>query len=298
MKSAALVFLFAFLALAASWGGFVLAPQVQLGRSMQTNSIGSEVLYPQPRPGMARQGAEVYRANGCVYCHSQQITQDGTTRDVVLTDGGTNDTVAIAALQELDAGLSSAAAKEILEKLPQTILSNASMAEADKATKLFEPAGAKVRIEIMAVGADIARGWGKRHSVAQDYLFDYPVQPGSRRIGPDLSNVGNWRPDANWQLIHLYEPKSTMKGSTMPPYPFLFEKRKIKGEPSPNALTFPDDFQLPEGYEVIPTEKAQMLVAYLQSLRSDAALYEAPITPPPAPATPETNAPTAAAASQ
>ena len=84
----------------------------------------------------------------------------------------------------------------------------------------------------------------------------------------------------------------------MPPYPFLFERRKIKGEPSPNALTFPDDFQLPEGYEVIPTEKAQMLVAYLQSLRSDAALYEAPITPPPAPATPETNAPTAAAASQ
>ena len=41
------------------------------------------------------------------------------------------------------------------------------------------------------------------------------------------------------------------------------------------------------GYEVVPTEKALALVAYLQSLRADAPLFEAPFTAPtPAPAAP------------
>src|SRR5436853_5620634 len=90
MKSGALVFLIAFMALAASWGGFVLAPQIQLSRSVQTNALGSSDLYPLGRPGLARQGLEVYRANGCAYCHSQQVEQQGTLVDVILTDVGAN----------------------------------------------------------------------------------------------------------------------------------------------------------------------------------------------------------------
>ena len=86
MKSGALVFLVAFMALAASWGGFVLAPQVQLSRSVQTNALGSTDLYPLGRPGQAKQGLEVYRANGCVYCHSQQVVQEGTLCEIVLTE--------------------------------------------------------------------------------------------------------------------------------------------------------------------------------------------------------------------
>ena len=40
MKFGPLVFLAAFLALSASWCGFVLTPQVQLGRAVQeTNSV-------------------------------------------------------------------------------------------------------------------------------------------------------------------------------------------------------------------------------------------------------------------
>src|SRR3954463_9857963 len=47
------------------------------------------------------------------------------------------------------------------------------------------------------VGGDIARGWGHRHSVAQDYIRDYPVLLGDIRVGPDLANAGlkrNQRP--------------------------------------------------------------------------------------------------------
>jgi cytochrome c oxidase cbb3-type subunit 2 len=45
-------------------------------------------------------------------------------------------------------------------------------------------------------------------SVAADYLYDFPVQLGSLRAGPDLANIGVRAPDANWQLQHLYAPKS------------------------------------------------------------------------------------------
>lgn len=295
MKSGALVFLAAFLALAASWGGFVFAPQVQLGREMQTNALASSDLYPQARPGMAKQGAEVYRSLGCVYCHSQQVGQEGTVFEVVLADAGTNQLATIAALQNLDDRLNALAARNQLTQLPKTILANAGPLAADAVAKLFEPTGAKVETRIVALGPDIAWGWGQRRTVAQDYLFDDPVQLGARRIGPDLANIGMRRADSNWQLRHLYAPQGEVKGSTMPPYRFLFETRKIKGAPSPDALNLPAEFAPPAGSEVVPTEDARMLVAYLLSLHAGAPLFEAPVTPPPAPAAPATNAPTSTA---
>ena len=65
--------------------------------------------------------------------------------------------------------------------------------------------------------------------------------PGSQRVGPDLANVGARLPDANWHLLHLYAPQLQVKGSTMPPYRFLFEKRRIERRPSPEALVLPPD---------------------------------------------------------
>lgn len=293
MKSSALVFLAAFLALAGSWGGFVLAPQLQLGLSVQTNVVGGSDRYPQTRPGLARQGLEVYRANGCMYCHTQQVGQDATQCEIVLTDAGTNAAATYAALAKLDPEAAKLDAVVALARLPKTVLIVADMNAAESALKALEEVGAKVEAQIVAVGPDIARGWGRRRTVAQDYLFDYPVQPGSRRIGPDLANIGLRQPDAHWQLRHLYAPQSEVKGSTMPPYRYLFETRKIGARPSPDALQLPAGFASAEGYEIVPKPEAQALVAYLLSLRADAPLFEAPVTPPPAPPPTETNAPTA-----
>jgi hypothetical protein len=50
------------------------------------------------RPGLAREGLQVYRASGCAYCHSEQVRQGGTVCDVLLTDAGTNQAAVIAAL--------------------------------------------------------------------------------------------------------------------------------------------------------------------------------------------------------
>jgi cbb3-type cytochrome oxidase cytochrome c subunit len=286
MKSAATVFLAAFIALSASWGGFVLAPQLQLGRAPQEKTTGSETLYPIARPGLAAQGAEVYRSLGCVYCHSQQVGQDGVKCEVVLSDAGTNALATLAALAQLDAALGK---PELLAGLPKVIRQVPNVAAADPILKVLGAAGAKAQVNIVPVGADMSRGWGRRRTVAQDYVYDAVVQLGTRRAGPDLANVGMRLPDVNWHLRHLYAPKAEVKDSTMPPYRYLFELRRVgKGNPA-DVLALPAG-TVPEGFEVVPTDAARALAAYLVSLRADSPLFEAPFTAPAAPA-PATNSP-------
>ena len=287
MKSSALVFLAAFIALSASWAGFVLAPQLQLGREAQVKVAATDSLYPVARPGLAKQGAEVYRSLGCVYCHSQQVGQEGLTCEIILTDAGTNAAATLAALAKLGSQFAKA---DMLASLPKTLLQVADMNAADPVLKTITRAGAKAEVRATSFGPDMARGWGRRRTVAQDYVYDLPVQPGSRRMGPDLANVGLRLPDESWHLRHLYAPQAEIKGSTMPSYRFLFEKRKVGRAASSDALQFPAGNSPPAGDETVPTEKAHALAAYLVSLRSDAPLFEAPFTPP-APPVPATNSP-------
>jgi cytochrome c oxidase cbb3-type subunit 2 len=292
-----IVFLATFFALAASWCGFVLAPQMQVGQLGQTNTVPPGATYPLARPGQAAQGAQVYRANGCVYCHSQQVTQTGTVCDVLVTDPGTNQAAAIAALIQLRPELHDGDVKALIANLPAHVLQGVTKEGADAATKLLNATSAKAQLLIVPTGPDIARGWGKRRSVAEDFLFDTPAMPGSQRVGPDLANVGARLPDANWHLRHLYAPRMDVKESTMPPYRFLFEKRKIEYRPSPDALVLPPELAPPAGYEIVPTPAARALVAYLLSLRSDAPIFSAPYTTLAAPANNGgTNAPAGQAA--
>ena len=152
--------------------------------------------------------------------------------------------------------------------------------EAENVSGKITAAGGKTETHIIATGADIARGWGMRHSVAEDFLYDSPVQLGSLRVGPDLAGVGTRLPDANWQLLHLYAPRAVAGNSMMPPFRYLFETKKIGDVPSPDALRLPQNFSPPAGYEIIPTDDAKKLVAYLLSLHADVPLYDAPFTPP------------------
>jgi cytochrome c oxidase cbb3-type subunit 2 len=294
MNYGPLLFLAAFFALAGSWFGFVLTPQAQIGRLQPTNMLGTTTLYPQARPGLARQGLEVYRANGCADCHTQQLRQNGTVCDVVLSAAGTNLPAVITALLKVKPDLSEPRASQWLSSLPQPVLQGLQPAEADAAVKALNGAGAKAAVSVVPLGPDLARGWGKRRNVARDFLFDYPVVLGSQRIGSDLANLGARQPDAGWHLRHLYAPRLEVKGSAMPPYRFLFEKRKIQRSPSPDAMVLPPDLAPPPGYEIVPKPEAGALVAYLLSLRADAPLFEAPLTVASAPAAPAaTNAPAA-----
>ncbi len=223
MNPGPLLFLATFFMMSVSWFGFVLMPQIQIGRQPQVEVDGQ--FYPPMRPGMARQGEQVYRANGCFYCHTEQVRPKG-------------------------------------------------------------------------FGTDVERGWGGRpgmvQSVAQDYLYDRPVMLGSQRIGPDLANIGRRQTNELELLKHIYNPQLTMPKSVMPPYKFLFETRKLRAGESPSADALPVGNAAPDE-EVVPTDDARALAAYLLSLHSDSILFETP--PPPAPATntaAATNAPAAA----
>lgn len=284
MKSSSYVFLAAFLALSASWAGLVLVPQLQIGSAVQTKTIPAGDKYPVARPGLAQQGAEVYRSLGCVYCHSQQVGQQGVKVEVVLLDAGTNAANVFSAIAKVKPEL---AKPETLVGLPKTITEVTDIAASEPLTKAVSEAGGKIEVIVVPTGADQKWGWGKRRTVAQDYVYDQVVQIGTRRAGPDLANVGaaSRKPDVNWHLLHLYAPTAVVKDSTMPGYQFLFEKRKIGKSPSDEALKLTGELAPPAGYEIVPTEKARALAAYLVSLHADAPLFESPVTPPPAPVT-------------
>jgi cytochrome c oxidase cbb3-type subunit II len=112
-------------------------------------------------------------------------------------------------------------------------------------------------------GADEARGWG-RPSTPGDYYYDYPHQLGTMRTGPDLMNIGQRLPSKEWHLSHLYQPRSVVKGSIMPSFPFLFEAKDyaLAGE---TLVNVPEAFR-PKGKVIVAKKEALELVAYLISL--------------------------------
>ena len=216
MNHGPLIFLGVLLALTASWLSLVIAPHLQFGQQELVVIQDTGQSYPPARPGEAVQGAEVYRANGCQYCHTQQVQ-------------------------------------------PQN------------------------------AGPDLARGWGKRRTVARDYLRDQPVMLGSLRFGPDLANLGVRETNTHTLLLKLYNPRIVIPGSTMPRFPYLFEQRRIKPgtSHSPDALALPVAFAPAPHVEVVPRPEALELVAYLESLKADSLFFE--VFPPPGPK-PATNA--------
>jgi cytochrome c oxidase cbb3-type subunit 2 len=129
-------------------------------------------------------------------------------------------------------------------------------------------------------GADEARGWGERQSVARDYIYQPWVQLGQARIGPDLTNLQSRKPTAP-DTEDLMERLYAGEGA-MPAYRFLFEERKIVGQVSSHALALTGALRPPEGREVIPTARAEALVAYLLSLNTVYDYPESRPAPPPA----------------
>ncbi|MBM3845639.1 MAG: c-type cytochrome [Verrucomicrobia bacterium] len=201
MNQTPLIFLGSFAAMAASFWGLVVAPQNTIGRQQATLIQDTGAYYPASRTGSAEAGAQVYRAQGCAECHTQQVRPKGQ-------------------------------------------------------------------------GGDIDRGWGRRRTVAEDYLADQPVQIGALRLGPDLSNIGRRQPDATYHLQNLYNSRLLKPGSLMPRYTYLFDVRPLGEGVKPSEAALPAATE--PGFEVIPKPEAIALVAYLQSLAADVPLFSAP----------------------
>ncbi len=125
------------------------------------------------------------------------------------------------------------------------------------------------QVRYAGFGADIERKWGERGSFARDYIREKTVFIGSSRLGPDLRNVAA-RPYASAEFFHglLYAPESVAPGTNMPAHKFLYEVRSLSGsQPSYKALKLSGKHAPAEGSEVVPTYRAEALVAYLMSLK-------------------------------
>jgi len=82
MKGLAPLFLGIFGTLAFSWVGLTVIPNWQIGHlNPQSDEEGTDI-YPMPQSGMVARGGRVYAANGCVYCHSQQVRADYAAADI------------------------------------------------------------------------------------------------------------------------------------------------------------------------------------------------------------------------
>ena len=289
MKTGFSVFLACFVALGASWYGFVYGPLKQLGVEQQTVILQSTDNWPQQRTGEATLGLQVYRQYGCAACHTEQVRQTGAANELDVLTLGTHNAEdfkgfmkSLLVVPELMTSSNDIVAN--LDKwngqLPLVLYYGQNSDAVSALAGKLKPVGVKTDARVVAVGPDIARGWGTRQSVAADYLYDQPVQLGSLRAGPDLTTIGVREPDANWQLLHLYAPNCVVPNSTMPPFHDLFEvRKKVNGQVSPDALPLPKGFALGDDMEVVPTTEARQLVAYLLTLKNNAPLYEAPFTP-------------------
>ena len=104
-----------------------------------------------------------------------------------------------------------------------------------------------------------------RPSAPGDFAYQTPELLGSERTGPDLTNIGVRQPSAVWQYIHLYNPRAVVAESVMPAFDWLFDV--VAQAPSGvTAVPVPPPYAPARGV-VIPSHKAEALLAYLQSLK-------------------------------
>ena len=59
------------------------------------------------------------------------------------------------------------------------------------------------------------------YSLSGEYVYDRPFLWGSKRTGPDLLRVGNYR-TTDWHEAHMWDPAATVTGSIMPKYQHQF----------------------------------------------------------------------------
>ena len=89
------------------------------------------------------------------------------------------------------------------------------------------------------------------YSVSGEYAYDRPFLWGSKRTGPDLLRVGNYR-TTDWHENHMMDPKSVVPGSIMPMYPHMFTNLADVETAYAEAVTVRNIFNTPYDKEGMP----------------------------------------------
>ncbi|MBD3794451.1 MAG: cytochrome-c oxidase, cbb3-type subunit II [Epsilonproteobacteria bacterium] len=82
------------------------------------------------------------------------------------------------------------------------------------------------------------------YSLSGEYAYDRPFLWGSKRTGPDLMRVGNYR-TTDWHENHMMAPSEVVPGSVMPAYPHQFTNEADIATAYANANTQKEVFGTP-----------------------------------------------------
>jgi len=89
------------------------------------------------------------------------------------------------------------------------------------------------------------------YSLSGEYAYDRPFLWGSKRTGPDLLRVGNYR-TTDWHENHMKQPSSVVPGTVMPAYPHMFENIADIDTAYAEAYTVKSVFGVPYDTEGMP----------------------------------------------
>jgi cytochrome c oxidase cbb3-type subunit 2 len=94
-----------------------------------------------------------------------------------------------------------------------------------------------------------------QYSLSGEYAYDRPFLWGSKRTGPDLHRVGNYR-TTEWHENHMWSPTSVVPGSIMPAYKHQFTNEADLATAYAEAVTVKKVFGTPYGDDVQPGQAA------------------------------------------
>src|SRR5262249_33959500 len=237
-------------------------------------------IYPMPKSGTAERGRRVYAANGCVYCHSQQIRPDYISADIDRKWGERRsaprdylfDNPVQLGQERMGPDLSNVGKRgPAEEEKPTAALGGGPPAAPGGNAPAASPAPAQSSPSANAGAAKPPAGAPPpaTQSPAANASPSPSASPNPNGMPPIYSEA--------WHYRHLYSPRSISPDnidSTMPAYKFLFEKHPISGERSADALQLTGADAPPPGWEVVPSYDAKCLVAYLMSLDQSHPLKE------------------------
>jgi cytochrome c oxidase cbb3-type subunit 2 len=89
------------------------------------------------------------------------------------------------------------------------------------------------------------------YSLSGEYAYDRPFLWGSKRTGPDLWRVGNYR-TTDWHENHMWDPASVVPGTIMPAYKHMFENVADLETAYAEALTVKKVFNVPYDTKGMP----------------------------------------------
>ncbi|CDT90269.1 Cytochrome c oxidase monoheme subunit [Vibrio coralliirubri] len=115
---------------------------------------------------------------------------------------------------------------------------------------------------------------GRPNQEADD-IYEFPNLWGSKRTGPDLTNLGRKYSD-QWHVIHLIDPRKVVPTSIMPSYPWLFEQTLTGDDITAKmevlrtlGVPYTDQEIGDARLQVRGKTKGEALIRYLQSLGKD-----------------------------